>query len=302
MTGDAVNVAARLQQAAAPGEMLVGAETRGAGAAGRSTVEELRAARVEGEGGAGGGVPAAWRWASRRSGRTGRGSSAASAELALLADAWARAVEGGRCELVTIVGEPGVGKSRLVAELVAGLDARVVRGRCLSYGEGITYFPVVEVVKQLGARPADPAAAGGDRGRCWVRATRRRRRTRSRGRSASCSSSEAPLLVVFDDIQWGEETFLDLVEQLALLSTGAPVLLALPGAAGARRAPPQWPVALRLEPLARRRRRARCCPRERPGRAARADRPRRRRQPAVRDRDGRDGGRRRGRGRRCRRR
>ena len=60
---------------------------------------------------------------------------------------------------VTIVGEAGVGKSRLVAESLAAIDARVVRGRCLPYGEGITYWPVVEVVKQLDAFPSDPTAA-----------------------------------------------------------------------------------------------------------------------------------------------
>ena len=54
-----------------------------------------------------------------------------------------------RCELVTVVGDAGVGKSRLVAEALASVEATVVRGRCLPYGEGITYWPVVEVLKQL---------------------------------------------------------------------------------------------------------------------------------------------------------
>ena len=54
------------------------------------------------------------------------------------------------------MGEAGVGKSRLVAEALAAVDARVVRGRCLPYGDGITYWPVVEVVKQLDALPSDP--------------------------------------------------------------------------------------------------------------------------------------------------
>ena len=64
-----------------------------------------------------------------------------------------------RCELVTVVGDAGVGKSRLVAEALDAVEARVVRGRCLPYGEGITYWPVVEVVKQLAVLPSDPAAA-----------------------------------------------------------------------------------------------------------------------------------------------
>lgn len=75
-----------------------------------------------------------------------------------LEEAFASLVSG-RCQLFTILGAAGVGKSRLVAEFLAGVDAGVVRGRCLSYGEGITYWPVVEVLKQLGTRPADEAAA-----------------------------------------------------------------------------------------------------------------------------------------------
>ena len=63
------------------------------------------------------------------------------------------------------------------------------------------------------------------------------------------ASAERPLLVVFDDIQWGEETFLDLIEHVALLSSGAPLLLlciARPELTASRS---QWPVGLRLEPL-----------------------------------------------------
>ena len=56
---------------------------------------------------------------------------------------------------MTVVGDAGVGKSRLVAEALAAVEARIVRGRCLPYGEGITYWPVVEVVKQLAALPSD---------------------------------------------------------------------------------------------------------------------------------------------------
>jgi predicted ATPase len=76
-----------------------------------------------------------------------------------LADAWIARWPAPRCELVTVVGDPGVGKSRLVAEALERIDARVVRGLCPSYGEGITYGPVVEVVKQLAALPQDEAAA-----------------------------------------------------------------------------------------------------------------------------------------------
>ena len=80
-------------------------------------------------------------------------------ELGLLAEAWERALAERRCELVTVVGDPGIGKSRLAAEALASIEARVVRGRCLPYGAGITYWPVVEVIKQLDGLPSDPAAA-----------------------------------------------------------------------------------------------------------------------------------------------
>ena len=246
VTGDAINVAARLQQAAAPGDVLVGAETRGlAGSA--VEVEELEPLELKGKADR---VPA-FRLVSvgEPPGRSHQGRFVGRGEqLRLLHDAWRRAVDGRRCELVTIVGEAGVGKSRLVAELVTALQARVVTGRCLSYGEGITYFPVVEAVKQLDVAAADPAVAATIESLL--------------GESDAATSSDeiawafrkliaqaAPLVAVFDDIQWGEETFLDLVEQVGLLSSGAAVLLvctARPELADLR---PQWPIALRLEPL-----------------------------------------------------
>ncbi len=246
VSGDSVNVAARLQQAAGRGEILVGRETwllaRDA-----VTVEALAPLELKGKQEPvaafrllGVGEVPERRHDARFVGRV--------EELGLLRRAWARAVEGDRCELVTIVGEAGVGKSRLQAELAADLQVRVVRGRCLSYGEGITYFPVVEVIRQLDALPADPAAAAAIQSLL--------------GESDAATSAEeiawafrklleasAPLLVVFDDIQWGEETFLDLVEHSALLSSGAAVLLlciARPEL-GERR--PQWPIDLRLAPL-----------------------------------------------------
>ena len=77
-------------------------------------------------------------------------------------EAWERAVAEQRCELVTVVGRC---RRRQVAPRcrnARGIDARVVRGRCLPYGEGITYWPVIEVLKQLDALPSDPAAAAVD--------------------------------------------------------------------------------------------------------------------------------------------
>ena len=108
---------------------------------------------------------------------------------------------------------------------------------------------MVEVIKQLGALPADaascrraPLASGGER-------------------DAPTSADEiawafrklleqaAPLLVVFDDIQWGEQTFLDLVEHVVLLSSGAPLMLLCVARPELGERRPAWPVALKLGPL-----------------------------------------------------
>ena len=159
-----------------------------------------------------------------------------------------RALAGARCELITVVGDPGVGKSRLVAEALAQVDARVVRGRCLSYGEGITYWPVVEVVKQLDALPSDEAGANA------IRSLLGEGETISGTDEIAWAfrkllEEQAPLVVCFDDIQWGEETFLDLVESTALLSTGAPLLLVCMARPELLDRRPGWPATLRLEPL-----------------------------------------------------
>ena len=126
-----------------------------------------------------------------------------------------------------------------------------MRGRCLSYGEGITYWPVVEVLKQLDALPSDPAAAASLRSllRETDESTSAEEIAWAFRKLLEEQAQATPLVCVFDDIQWGEETFLDLVEHVALLSTGAPILvlcLARPEFAERR---PEWPVALRLEPL-----------------------------------------------------
>ena len=217
-------------------------------------------------------------------------------ELALLGEAWGRALAERRCELVTVIGEAGVGKSRLVAEALASIETRVVRGRCLPYGVGITYWPVVEVVKQLGALPSDPGAAA---------AIRSLLGESEEGTSAEeiawafrkLLEEQAPLAVVFDDIQWGEETFLDLVEHVALLSSGAPLLLLCMARPELLDIRPSWPVSVRLEPLSGEDA-ASLIGTRRAGGAAREDRARGRRQPAVHRRDARDGrrGRERGRG------
>jgi class 3 adenylate cyclase len=151
VTGDAVNVAARLEQHAGPGEILLGEPTYRLV---REAVEAEPVERLELKGKADR-VPA-WRLLGvhdavspvpRRfdSPMVGR-----ERQLAQLRQAFDAAEGDAACQLFTVLGPAGVGKSRLIQEFVTGLAGRaeIIRGRCLPYGEGITYFPIVEAIKQ----------------------------------------------------------------------------------------------------------------------------------------------------------
>ena len=248
-TGDPVNVAARLEAAAQPGEVLIGEPTL---ALVHQAVEVGPVRMLELKGKtlpvpayellSAGGAPER-RHAERFVGRR--------RELALIHEAWQRVLAGPRCELVTIIGDAGVGKSRLVAEVVASLDARVVRGRCLPYGEGITYTSVIEVVKQLDRLPPDPSATAAIRSLLGESdaATSADEIAWAVRKTLEHAAAERPLVAVFDDIQWGEETFRDLIEHVALLSSGAPILLLCLARPELTEARPSWPVTVRLEPL-----------------------------------------------------
>jgi class 3 adenylate cyclase/tetratricopeptide (TPR) repeat protein len=246
-TGDAVNVAARLEQAAGAGEVLIGKPTlelvRGA-----VEVEPLEPLELKGKAQP---VTAyrlkAVRDPDARPAETpfvGRGE-----ELAAIRAAWERALTDQRCQLVTVVGEAGIGKSRLVAEALASVEAQIVQGRCLPYGEGITYWPVVEVIKQLETLPADRVAASAIASLLGQSESGPTSAEEIASAFRKLLEERAPLVVVFDDIQWGEATFLDLLEHVALLSTQSPILLlciARPELAEGGR---PWSVTLSLEPL-----------------------------------------------------
>src|SRR6266536_1668032 len=248
-TGDAVNVAARLEQAAEPGEVLIGAPTLAlAGDAAEVDLVEPLVLKGKAEP-----VPA-YRLLNVRETPERRHEAlfvGRERELALVGEAWERVQAEQGCELVTVIGDAGVGKSRLVAEVLASLEAVVVRGRCLPYGEGITYWPVVEVLKQLDLLPSDDAAAVAIRSLLGETeaATSAEEIAWAFRKTLEHASAERPLVVVVDDIQWGEETFLDLIEHIALLSSGASILLFCIARPELTEHRPAWPVTLRLEPL-----------------------------------------------------
>ena len=220
VTGDAVNVAARLEQAAESGEILLGDATYRMV---RDAIDAELLAPLEAKGKS---QPlTAYRLravtgdvAVRR--RTDAPLVGRERECRMLVEAWERARSDSACVLFTVLGAAGVGKSRLAAEFLDGRDATVVRGRCLSYGEGITYWPVVEIVKQvLGNQPPpNPAIASllgeGNASADEVASAVRR-----------LLEEAAPVVVLLDDIHWGEPTFLDLIEHVADWSRDAPILL-----------------------------------------------------------------------------
>jgi class 3 adenylate cyclase len=248
-TGDAVNVAARLQQIAAPGEVLIGGSTL---ALVRDSVEVEQVGPLELKGKAQpvrahrllriGMTPER----PRKTRFVGR-----EREFAILRQAWEGARAEQRCELVTIVGEAGVGKSRLVSEVLASIDATNVAGRCLPYGDGITYWPVVEVLKQLDVLPPEEPAMAAIQSLLGEThaATSAEEIAWAFRKTLEHAATNQPLVVVFDDVNFGEESFLDLIEHVALLSSGAPILLVCMARPELLESRPTWPVTLRLEPL-----------------------------------------------------
>ena len=150
-TGAAVNVALRLQQAALPGETLLGATTR------RSSERERRSSQSSRSMPGARTTPsrpsACWRWTKARPLR--RLSSAAfigrQGELGALETAFRAVRDERRSRILIVLGEAGIGKTRLASEFVASLgeQASALIGRCVSYGEGATYLPLAEIVRQI---------------------------------------------------------------------------------------------------------------------------------------------------------
>jgi len=245
-TGEAVNLAARLQQAAEPGDILIGPaavrltagriEAEPLGPLELRGLETVEAWRVLGQ------IDEAEPPRSLSAPLVGRES-----ELDLLELTFDRATRDRRAHLFTIYGEAGIGKSRLAREFAAGLDgATVLAGRCLPYGEGITYWPLAEMVKTaVGIADDDPAeeafeklrescedeavadllalatgvleAVGGERSQQEIAWAVRE--------WAEQMAQTQPLVLVFEDIHWAEEPLLELIEHVAAWVRSAPLLL-----------------------------------------------------------------------------
>ena len=239
-TGDAVNVAARLEQAAGPGDILIGDATRQL-AEGALELERVEPVEAKGKS-----EPlVAYRLLGVRADAPGfeRRFDAPfvgrAGELEQLVQAYARAVRDRSCQLFTVLGPAGIGKSRLVLEFVESQpDAIVLRGRCLAYGDGITYFPLVEILEQIATDvelgrmlAADPEARGQHNtvstaiGLADEEVVSREDTFRAARRLLEALAANRPLILVLDDLHWGEPTLLDLVDHIADWSREAPILL-----------------------------------------------------------------------------
>lgn len=268
VTGDAVNVAARLQQGADVGEVVAGALTERLT---RAVIEYAPRAAITAKGKA---EPLQAFTAVRPQSRTpdqARGLPGMRAqlvgrerELRLLLEIFARVSEESRAHLFTIIGSPGVGKSRLVGEALArfsaGGDAHVARGRCLPYGAGITYWPFAELIRQdCGVVAGDEREVVLDRLEARVSALITgdgdRRAIRSRlaivlglerphaalpGVSDERISAELgwgirrylealarrrPTVIVVDDIQWAEAPLLAVIDDVLERAIDSPLLV-----------------------------------------------------------------------------
>jgi class 3 adenylate cyclase len=245
VTGDAVNVAARLEQTAAAGEVILGELTRRL-AGDAVEAEAIAPLSLKGKAEP---VPA---YRLLRVAAAGAGSRThelplvgRDAELEELRRLFREAMHERRGGRITVIGDAGVGKSRLVYEFLAEAEssARVVQGQCLAYGDGITFWPLLRVVQHAAGILEDDDA---DTARARIAALIDNEpdvlaRVESIAGLADTSfamaelvwamrrfveklAQDQPVVVVFDDVHWAEPAFLDAVEEITA-SVRAPVMI-----------------------------------------------------------------------------
>jgi class 3 adenylate cyclase/tetratricopeptide (TPR) repeat protein len=240
VTGDPVNVAKRLEEAARTGEILLGEATRRL-VANAALLEPRDELTVKGKSG----PVIAWNvlgvieGAPAYARRLDAPLVGRSDELRLLHQAFESAVTDRACRLVTVIGPAGIGKSRLATELCRSVreEARTVSGRCLPYGDGITFWPLVQIVGAFGGDGGVRTllADANDGELIAERVLGAVGHTHSSAPSGELfwavrrlleeAAREQPLVVMVEDIHWAAPTLLDLLEYLAGWTHDAPVLL-----------------------------------------------------------------------------
>jgi class 3 adenylate cyclase len=215
VTGDAVNVAARLEQSAAPGEVLLGETTEYL--VRDAVITESFELSLRGKPN----PVTAYRLIGLDAEATGvarhldRPMVGRKRELDRLIADFSDAAASRTSRLFTLIGPAGVGKSRLVADFLTrvGDTATVARGRALSYGDGITYWPLVEILVHLGIEPDRAISSSPADTQLAARAMFEE------------AARDRSLILVIDDLQWAEPPMLDLIEHIADWSRDVPILL-----------------------------------------------------------------------------
>jgi len=161
------------------------------------------------------------------------------AELGKLAAAFERVTDDRRCRLLLVLGEPGIGKTRLTAELTARLadEASVLTGRCVSYGRGATFLPLAELIRSVSAETDLRELLAADEHAELIAASLSElagddTATVSRSdtfwavrRLFETLADERPVVLVLEDLHWAEPTLLDLLDYLAAQASSSPIFM-----------------------------------------------------------------------------